>query len=54
VRRDHKQDQLLTEALLNPEITRTRMIKATQANVPFIQRGLATHLNTVAAPVLAD
>jgi hypothetical protein len=42
-------DQLLTEALLNPELTRTLLMKATPGNRVFIAQRLGSQLGTLAA-----
>jgi hypothetical protein len=44
-----KIDQLLTEALLNPELAKTLLMKATPANRPLIAQRLASQLGTLAA-----
>lgn len=41
-------DQLLTEALLNPELARTLLMKATPANRPFVAQRLGSQLGTLA------
>jgi hypothetical protein len=49
-------DQLLTEALLNPELARTLLMKATPGNRAFIAQRLGSQLGTLAgsAGVQAD
>jgi hypothetical protein len=42
-------DQLLTEALLNPELARALLMKASPGNRPFIAQRLASQLGTLAA-----
>jgi hypothetical protein len=42
-------DQLLTEALLHPELARTLLMKATPANRPFIAQRLRSQLGTLLA-----
>jgi hypothetical protein len=42
-----KTDQLLTEALLNPELAKALMTKATPGNRPFIAQRLASQLGTL-------
>jgi hypothetical protein len=42
-------DQLLTDALLNPELARTLLMKATPENRPFIAQRLGSQLGTLAA-----
>ena len=42
-------DQLLTEALLNPELARTLLMKATPGNRPFIAQRLSSQLGSLAA-----
>jgi len=41
-------DQLTTEALLNPELARTLLVKPTPGNAPFIAQRLSSHLGTLA------
>jgi hypothetical protein len=41
-------DQLTTEALLNPELARTLLIKPSPGNAPFIAQRLSSHLGTLA------
>lgn len=43
-----RRDQLLTEALLHPELARTLLMKATPANRPFIAQRLRSQLGTLA------
>jgi hypothetical protein len=45
-----KTDQLVTEALLNPEIARTLLLKPNPANRPYIARRLRTSIGRLAAP----
>ena len=45
---DKTVDQLLTEALLHPELARTLLMKATPANRPFIAQRLRSQLGTLA------
>jgi hypothetical protein len=42
-------EDLLTEALLNPELAKTLLMKATPANRPFIAQRLTSQLGTLAA-----
>ena len=42
-------DQLLTEALLNPELARTLLMKASPGNLPFIAQRLASQLGSLTA-----
>jgi hypothetical protein len=44
-----RSDQLLTEALLNPELAKTLMMKPSPGNRPFIAQRLASQLGTLAA-----
>lgn len=46
-------DHLLTEALLNPELARTLLMKATPGNRPFIAQRLASQLGTLATTAAA-
>ena len=42
-------DQLLTEALLNPDLARTLLMKASPGNRPFIAQRLSSQLGSLAA-----
>jgi hypothetical protein len=42
-------DQLLTEALLNPELARALLMKASPGNRPFIAQRLSSQLGTLAS-----
>ena len=42
-------EELLTEALLNPELAKTLLMKASPANRPFIAQRLTSQLGTLAA-----
>ncbi len=44
-----RREKLLTEALLNPELAQTLLMKATPGNRPFIAARLAKQLGTIAA-----
>ena len=47
-------DQLLTEALLNPALAQTLLMKASPGNRPFIAQRLASQLGTLTAVAGAD
>lgn len=47
-------DQLLTEALLNPELAKTLLMRATSANRPIIAQRLASQIGTLAAAAGAE
>jgi hypothetical protein len=47
-------NKLLTDALLNPELAKTLMMKATAANRPFIAQRLASQLGMLAGSDAAN